>query len=86
LCFQALLLVNTHSPSSLQLLSLWLHENSRVFEDRLTCSEDHAWFRQHQVELLHKHFGLEYGQVVNQERLIYGDYLVPGAEPKVRRR
>ncbi|WIA31960.1 hypothetical protein OEZ86_002815 [Tetradesmus obliquus] len=66
-----------------QVLSLWLHENSRVFEDRLTCAEDHAWFRQHQVELLQKHFGLDYSQVVSQERLIYGDYLVPGAEPKV---
>jgi dynein heavy chain len=68
----------------LQILSLWLHENSRVFEDRLTCGEDHAWFRQHQVELLHKHFDLDYGQIVTQERLVYGDYLVPGAEPKVR--
>jgi hypothetical protein len=65
-------------------LSLWLHENSRVFEDRLTCGEDHAWFRQHQVELLHKHFDLNYSKIVTQERLIYGDYLVPGAEPKVR--
>ncbi|KAF6265909.1 dynein heavy chain 2 [Scenedesmus sp. NREL 46B-D3] len=45
-----------------QILALWLHENSRVFEDRLTCSEDHAWFRQHQAELLRKHFDLDYGQ------------------------
>jgi hypothetical protein len=29
----------------LQVLSLWLHETSRVFADRLTCQEDHTWFR-----------------------------------------
>lgn len=28
-----------------QVLSLWLHETCRVFEDRLTCQEDHHWFR-----------------------------------------
>lgn len=28
-----------------QVLSLWLHETCRVFEDRLTCQEDHQWFR-----------------------------------------
>lgn len=31
------------------LLALWLHECSRVFEDRLTNDEDHAWFRTAQV-------------------------------------
>lgn len=30
---------------TLQVLSLWLHETCRVFEDRLTCQEDHDWFR-----------------------------------------
>lgn len=36
----------------LQVLSLWLHETSRVFADRLTCQEDHSWFRwatQHRI-------------------------------------
>lgn len=68
---------------ALQVLALWLHETSRVFEDRLTCREDHDWFRQRQTSLLQKHFGLAYSQVVSHERLIYGDYLVPGADLKV---
>lgn len=31
--------------SFVQVLALWLHEASRVFEDRLTCAQDHQWFR-----------------------------------------
>jgi dynein heavy chain len=26
-----------------QLARLWVHENKRVFADRLTCEEDHEW-------------------------------------------
>lgn len=29
----------------LQVVALWLHETCRVFADRLTCPEDHDWFR-----------------------------------------
>ncbi len=67
-----------------QILGLWLHECSRVFEDRLTTHEDHQWFRAQQSSLLGKHFsGLSYGDVVTAERLIYGDFMVPGADPRV---
>ncbi|KAF8071068.1 Dnah1 [Scenedesmus sp. PABB004] len=73
-------------PPRAQVLALWLHESARVFEDRLTCAEDHAWFRGRQDALLGKHFGLAYAQVAPQPRLLYGDFLVPGAEPKARAR
>jgi hypothetical protein len=67
-----------------QVLALWLHETCRVFEDRLTCPEDHAWFRAHQVSLLQQHFQLDYGQVVEaHDRLMFGNYLTPGVESKV---
>jgi dynein heavy chain, axonemal len=67
-----------------QLLCLWLHECSRVFEDRLTNSEDHSWFRGRQGELLAKHFGgLGYTDVVTAPRNIFGDFVVPGADPRV---
>ncbi len=41
-------------------LALWLHESSRVFEDRLINDEDHAWFRAQQqastaVDTSHAH-------------------------------
>ena len=40
---------STGAPN--QLLCLWLHECSRVFEDRLTTDDDHTWFRTHQVRV-----------------------------------
>ncbi|KAG2485619.1 hypothetical protein HYH03_015682 [Edaphochlamys debaryana] len=66
-----------------QILSLWLHECSRVFEDRLINDEDHSWFRGQQEALLTELFATPYAQVVTAERLIYGDFMVPGADPKV---
>jgi len=40
------LCLSERSPfPALQVLSLWLHETCRVFQDRLTCQEDHDWFR-----------------------------------------
>ncbi|GBF98747.1 dynein heavy chain axonemal [Raphidocelis subcapitata] len=64
------------------LIALWLHESARVFEDRLT-DDDRRWFRGQQERLLGSHFGTNWEDVVGPERLIYGDFLVPGAEPKV---
>lgn len=61
-----------------QVLCLWLHECSRVFEDRLTSDTDHRWFLIQQTTLIKARFGVEYGMVVTTPRLIYGDYMVPG--------
>lgn len=61
-----------------QVLSLWLHECSRVFEDRLINDDDHGWFRAQQSGLLGSAFGLAYEEVVTAPRLIYGDFMVPG--------
>jgi hypothetical protein len=66
------------------MVSLWLHEVSRVFEDRLTCDDDHAWFRAQQERLLAEVFGTGWEAVVGADRLIYGDYVTLGAETKVR--
>ena len=65
------------------LVALWLHESSRVFEDRLTCEEDHLWFRGRQEALLRDVFGTSWGEVVGAERLIYGDYLTPSGDARV---
>lgn len=61
-----------------QVLCLWLHECSRVFEDRLINDEDHGWFRGRQEALLAELFETSYGELVTTPRLIYGDFMVPG--------
>jgi len=66
-----------------ELLRLWIHENKRVFEDRMTTREDHDWFLTLMQGQLSKHFGMEWKDVVQNDRLIYGDYMIPGADPRV---
>lgn len=41
------------------------------------------WCRQHQEQLVQQQFSLEYSDIVSSDCLMYGNYLVPGAEPKV---
>jgi dynein heavy chain len=67
-----------------ELVRLWIHENKRVFEDRLINAEDHAWFVTLLRGQLAKHFNMEWDNIITNERLIYGDYMFPGADPKVR--
>eukprot|EP00741_Cyanophora_paradoxa_P002452 tig00000076_g2377.t1 len=65
------------------LVRLWCHESLRVFSDRLVNNEDRDWFRNLLKGQMRKHFSMEWDDVVTTERLIYGDFLVPGADPKV---
>ena len=66
-----------------QILRLWVHELKRVFEDRLISAEDHTWFVDLLEKQLLKHFGAEWKTIVPNDRLIYGDYMEPGADPKL---
>jgi len=63
---------------------LWVHECKRVFADRLTNKGDLDWFEVKVKGLMKDNFQMEWGEVVGSEseRLIYGDYMVPGADPK----
>ncbi|KAK9803422.1 hypothetical protein WJX72_010826 [[Myrmecia] bisecta] len=70
------------TAESRHMLSLWLHESARVFADRFVNEDDHAWFRQKQKLLLMKHFNKTWDEVTPSERIIYGDYIVPGADPR----
>jgi len=64
-------------------LTLWLHESARVYRDRLVNQSDCDWFDEKADALLKKHFETSMKDIVTTERLIYGDFLVPGADPKV---
>jgi len=66
-----------------EILSLWLHENLRVFSDRLVSREDTHWFQQNISKTMRDTCGFEWSDVVKTDRLMYGDYLIPGADPKI---
>ena len=64
-------------------LRLWVHECRRQFADRLINDEDTGWFD----KLLHKqlddHFGTHWDDIDIGDRLFFGDYMVPGADPRI---
>lgn len=61
---------------------LWIHECTRVFADRFINDEDRTFFNNLVVGEVKNQFGMEYGDLV-PARLLFGDYIVPGAEPKL---
>ena len=74
--FQGMLMVEKKNINSKELLArLWVHENQRVFADRLTCEEDHLWLRNLMKSKIETLFGMDWIQVVPRERLVYGDFI-----------
>ena len=62
---------------------LWLNELLRVFKDRLINNEDKEWFLALQKKHVEKHLNMQWSETVTTESLIFGDYFIPGADPKV---
>lgn len=74
--FQGMLMVDSKRINTkLQLARLWVHENLRVFADRLTCEEDHLWLDELMKKKVEGVFGMVWNEVVPRERLIYGDFM-----------
>ena len=65
------------------MVRLWSHELKRVFEDRLTTSDDHAWFINQLTEITSSKFGMKWSDIVRTERLLYCDFLDPNADPRI---
>jgi len=67
------------------LIRLWVHESLRVYRDRLVNNEDREWFDEQMRRLVPKHFELAWDDVVAvpTTQLLYGDFMVPGADPRV---
>ncbi|CAH8511378.1 unnamed protein product [Dicrocoelium dendriticum] len=79
--FQGMLMVE---PGSLtgsleQLLRLWFHESSRVFQDRLVNETDRGWFRDLISTKSKEAFQLTIADYVKSEPLLYGDFLTAAA-------
>ncbi|KAG3225312.1 Dynein heavy chain 1, axonemal [Phytophthora cactorum] len=96
--FQGVLMGDSKRITKLeQMLRLWVHENMRVFKDRFTTPSDHQWFIELLQTQVATVFGDSLGisgastdsrkaawdLVHPTPTLFYGDYMVPGADPKV---
>ena len=49
------------------MVRLWSHELKRVFEDRLTTSEDHEWFINQLTEITSSKFGMQWSDIVRAD-------------------
>ncbi|CAF0758924.1 unnamed protein product [Brachionus calyciflorus] len=82
--FQGILMADVKSIESVPgLIKLWYHESCRVFQDRLINDEDRNWFTNLLKEKMKNNFNLEYSDVIQAEPVIYGDFMIPNADPKI---
>ena len=65
------------------MIRLWAHENTRIFRDRLTDEHDRLWFDKLIKETVQTVFKKNMDALVTTDRIIFGDYMVPGADPKL---
>ena len=64
-----------HQYEPVHLARMWVHENTRVFGDRLIDNTDRKWLEGILVEESCKTFSLEKEALMNANRIIYGDYM-----------
>ena len=65
------------------IVRLWIHECQRVFQDRLVDNTDKSWFKTLVMNTMNSKLDVSWGEVVITEPLLYGDYMTPGADPKL---
>jgi len=80
--FQGMLLVRAAQLQDKDaLLRLWLHEEQRVFRDRLINQEDRDWFNNVSAEMLRTRMETDW-PVNSFDNILYGDYLIKGDQDK----
>uniref|UniRef100_A0A3Q3IZZ6 Dynein, axonemal, heavy chain 1 n=1 Tax=Monopterus albus TaxID=43700 RepID=A0A3Q3IZZ6_MONAL len=68
--------------NKVQLLQLWYHESCRVFQDRLVCAKDRDWFNRLLKDCIQE-FDCSFEEVVSSQPVLYGDFMIPGADHKL---
>jgi dynein heavy chain len=49
----------------------------------LINDEDRGWFRSLLTQRMKKDFDVEYSDVITKETILFGDFMVPNADPKI---
>ena len=63
------------TQEAIDLVRLWIHENHRVFGDRLVSTEDKQLLNNMLEERVEQEFGFSHKDIYLQERIIFGDYM-----------
>ena len=69
------IVTNKNVRSTVELLRLWLHENNRVFGDRLNDNPDRKYMEDLLLEKAQAKFALSRDELFNAERIIFGDFM-----------
>ncbi|XP_048343305.1 LOW QUALITY PROTEIN: dynein axonemal heavy chain 1 [Sphaerodactylus townsendi] len=81
--FQGMLMAEPGKiTDKLPLLRLWYHETCRVFRDRLVNEEDRTWFDD-LMKIMMSEWEIDFDEVVPFQPLLYGDFMMPGADVKL---
>lgn len=89
MAWQGMLMMDHRRVSTAaDLCRVWVHETRRVFADRLISYEDKGWFEDLAKKQGREHLGLDWDETIGapgtpRSFLMYADFLIPGAEPKV---
>lgn len=73
----------TPSTSVPSYARLWVHENRRVFADRLINDQDREWFDALLARLMESHLKLQMPEVIAEgQRVLFGDFMSGGGDQR----